>query len=177
MLIEEFEPNQGIQWGAKTMRLTDARCWDIVEEVLLPKYTIYACLSEHISEGFVWLQKKELPNRGIVKILNEKSGKSIFCEALEIEQNFLNKYNAESSRRIKIKDPESSIVLNGWYRVRLGDISTKCQYPLQICSANTPYGQIRACMQHPQVVVRVAVCLGILSLFLGVLGVLIGIIA
>jgi len=133
---------------------------------------IYASLSKHIGEGFVWLKKDGIPTRGIVKLTNPCNGRSVFCEALEIEGNFLRKYN--QAPRFKIKKPELSIVMNGWYRARLGGLKTQCEYPLKIVEANSWYGKIRACRHHPQVVVRVAVLLGILSVLLGFVGVLLG---
>ena len=136
---------------------------------------IYASLSEHIGEGFVWLRKAGLPTRGIVKITNPDSGRSVFCEALKFEDNFLKKYN--QAPRLNIDNPDLSIVMNGWYRARLGDLKTQCEYPLEIAEANSWCGKIRACMHHPQVVVRVAVWLGLLSVALGVVGVLLGIIS
>lgn len=129
---------------------------------------IFASPSEYISEGFVWLEKAGLPARGIVKITNSDSRKSVFCEALQFEGNFLKKYN--QSPRIKISEPKLSIVMNGWYRARLGNLKTQCEYPLEITKANSWFGKIRACMHHPQVVVRVAVLLSLLSVMLSIGG-------
>lgn len=136
---------------------------------------IYASLDDDIGEGFVWLRKAGLPARGIVKITHTDSGRSLFCEALQFEDNFLQKYN--QSPRFTIDNPESSVVMNGWYRARLGGLQTQREYPLDIAQADSWRGKIRACMDHPQVVVRVAVWLGLLSVALGVVGVLLGIIS
>ena len=54
---------------------------------------IFAALRDHINEGSVWLQITALPARSIVKITNIESGKSIYCEALQIDPNFLAEYN------------------------------------------------------------------------------------
>jgi len=134
---------------------------------------IYASLDEDIGEGFVWLQKPGLPTRGIVRITNADSGRNIFCEALQFEKNFLEKYN--QSPRFVIERPDLSIVMSGWYRTRLGDLQTQREYPLEIATADSWYGKIRACTHHPQVVVRLAVWLGVLSVVLGIAGVLLGV--
>lgn len=133
---------------------------------------IYASLDDDIGEGFVWLRRAGLPTRGIVKITHPDSGRSVFCEALQFEDNFLRNYN--QSPRFRIDNPESSLVMSGWYRARLGDLQTQWEYPLEITQADSWWGKIRACMHHPQVVVRVAVWLGLLSVVLGVVGVLLG---
>ena len=136
---------------------------------------IYASLTEHISEGFVWLKIDGISTRGIVKITNPCNGKSIFCEALKIERNFLKSYN--QSPRYKINSPELTIVMNGWYRSRLGGLTTQHEYPLQIEQANSWFGRIQACWHHPKVTARIAVLLGFLSVSLGVIGLILGVIS
>ena len=136
---------------------------------------IYASLDDDIGEGYVWLRKAGLPPRGIVKITHTDSGRTVLCEALKFEDNFLKKYN--QSPRFTINNPESSVVMSGWYRARLGDLQSQREYTLDIAKDDSWCGKIRACMHHPQVVVRVAVWLGLLSVALGVVGVLLGIIS
>ena len=136
---------------------------------------IYASFDNDISEGFVWLKKAGLPARCVVRIRNPESRRSVFCEALQFEENFLSRYNQPP--RFTIKDLESSIVMSGWYRARLGGLDTQKEYALGIASAHSWWGKMRACMDHPQIVVRVALCLGVLSVTLGVVGVLLGIIS
>lgn len=136
---------------------------------------IYAALEDAIGEGFVWLAKAELPARCVVKIANPICNRSVFCEALQIEKNFLTNYNRNP--RLAITCPESSIVMSGWYRARLGGLETQQDYPLEITAANNCWGKLRACMHHPQIVVRVAAWLGLISVALGTIGVLLGIIS
>jgi hypothetical protein len=141
-------------------------------------YRIYAALHEDIAEGFVWLKDADLPARRIVRIVRKGSGprKSVFCEALQLEKNFLTRYNNEAERRCKIEggDEPSALVINHWYRTKLGKpglpLETKNDYQLEITSANSLRGRICACMQHPQVVVRVATWLGVIGVALGLLG-------
>jgi hypothetical protein len=132
---------------------------------------IYASLDDHIGEGFVWLERSGLPARCVVKVTNPESKRSVFCEALQLEQNFLQRYNQEP--RYTITDPTSSIVMSAWYRVRLGGLETQREYTLDVVAANSWYGKIRARVHHPQIVVRVAVWL-VVSVALGALGVILG---
>ncbi len=128
---------------------------------------VYAALRDDVGEGHVWFQRPGLPERCVVKITNK--GRSVYCEALQIEKNFLEAYN--QSPRVTIDNPASSIVMSYWYRAHLGGLETQKSYPLTVKVAKPLWGQLRACMQHPHLVVRVAVWLGILSVVLGVVGV------
>jgi hypothetical protein len=137
-------------------------------------YRVYASLFEHMNDGFVWLKRPDLHTRSVVKITCSLAKSAVFCEALQLEENFLTQYNS-SGLRAKIETPETSIVMSSWYRKRLGNLKTHHEYPLQIDIADSLWGKSRACMQHPQNVVRVAMWLGIVSVGLGALGLLLGI--
>lgn len=133
---------------------------------------LFAALREDTQQGWVWLKDGSLPARSVVKIKNQASGKVIYCEALQIDKNFLEAYN--QSPRIPINNPQDSIVISGWYRAALGGLSTKSHVQLSIKPINSWWGKFRACTYHPQTVVRVAVWLGLISVFLGLFGVLLG---
>jgi hypothetical protein len=140
---------------------------------------IYASLENDISEGHVWLSRSGLPPRCVVKITNrnEKSKKSVYCETLQFDPSFLRRYNDKESGRCEIKDPESSIVMSTWYREGLGKLKTKEEYALDITEANCWWGRIRACCDHPQIVVRVSIKLALLSVALGVVGFVLGVVS
>ena len=63
--------------------------------VSMRKYKLYAALHEDMAEGFVWLEEKQPTARCIVKITysQNRPSRSVFCEALQIEPNFLRRYN------------------------------------------------------------------------------------
>jgi hypothetical protein len=139
--------------------------------------TIYAALSEHFSEGFVWLRRDGLPPRGVVKITNCGNSRRVFCQALQFDANFLSEYN-ERKRTLPIGSPESSIVMSYWYRAKLGDQGKAVECgasPLLRIAAPRSWNRwcwgLRACMQHPQLAMRVAVRLALLSIALGVVSV------
>lgn len=136
---------------------------------------IYACLTDDVSDGFVWLSRPGLPSRAIVKITSPENRRSIHCEALQFDENFVRHYN-ESPSRIKIENQDDSIVMSGWYRAKLGDLERQRDYPLKVVIANGAAGKLLACIGHPQVAIRVAVWLGIISVALGVVGFVLGLI-
>ena len=100
-----------------------------------------AFLDDDISEGFVWLKRTGLAPRSVVKITNPDGGRSVFCEALQLEDNFLREYN--QAPRLNIEKPESSIIMSAWYRARLGNLETQREYNLEIRAANGWWGKLR----------------------------------
>lgn len=133
-------------------------------------YMVLAALRSELNEGWVWLTDAGFEQRSVVKITNRKNGKSIYCENLRIDRNFLFEYNKRP--RISIKKNEKTVVMNEWYRKRLGEIETQKKHDLQIVSANVLWGKFRACIGHPQVVVRLATWLALISVALGGFGVI-----
>ena len=134
---------------------------------------IFAALREDIQQGWVWLQNPTLPARSIVKIKNPANGNVVYCEALQIDDNFLSAYNRPP--RIPITSPESALVINGWYRAKLGGLSTQSDSSINIKPSNCWWGQFKACTDHPQIIVRVAAWLGAIGLFLGIVGLVLGV--
>ena len=92
---------------------------------------------------------------------------------LQFDENFIHHYN-ENSSTIKIEGRDTSIVMSGWYRAQLGDLEKQRDDPLNVVLANGAAGKLLACVGHPQVAIRVAVCLGIISVALGVVGFVLG---
>lgn len=133
---------------------------------------VYAAQREDMNEGWVWLKKLGLPQRSIVRIKNTENGRTVCCEALQIDENFLREYNQPP--RKEITDPDKSLVMNAWYRIRLGGLLTETDYRLEVSQANNLCGKLRASLRHPQIVVRLATGLGIISVALGLLGVVVG---
>lgn len=132
-------------------------------------YKVLAATREDMNEGWVWLSPHSFAPRSIVKIRNKGNKKVVYCEALEIDDNFIKEYN--QNPRVSINQSERTIVVNGWYRNHLGGINTKQNHDLEVSCANKLWGKFRASTGHPQVVVRLATWLAIISVGLGVLGV------
>jgi len=132
---------------------------------------VFPSTVEDQQQGWVWLQS-DLPPRSIVKLKNLDTSKSVYCEALQIDLNFLRRYNQKPRRTID--SPTESIVMSGWYRLKLGDIQTQSTVQISIAPANCHWGRFRACIDHPQIIVRVGAWLGFISVVLGVVGVILG---
>jgi hypothetical protein len=137
------------------------------------KFTIYASLHEEIDAGRVWLLHPTLTSRCVVSLHNKSKGKKVFCEALQIEENFTRQYNREQTRH-QLKHEGNPLVISAWYRKHLGAIPVQSEQEIEIEPADNHYGKLRACLQHPQIVVRIGTCLGLISVALGVLGLLLG---
>lgn len=136
---------------------------------------MFASLQEDSQQGWVWLMDSSLPPRATVKITNRATGKSVVCEALQIDSNFLDRYCQPP--RLRIEDPKEAIVASEWYRSNLGGIATNTDVDLEIVVASTPFGKFRACTHHPQIIVRVAAWLGLVSVVLGALGLVLGVVS
>ncbi len=104
-------------------------------------------------------------NRAIIKITNKK--KSVYCEFLKIDENYLEKYN--NGRTLKIENPSNTIIANEWYRTRLGIKKTNQDENITIQPANNLIGKLCASLQHPQLIVRISTKLGLLSFGLGLI--------
>lgn len=136
---------------------------------------LFAALREDTQQGWVWLQDSTLPARSIVKITNRANGNIVYCEALQIDKNFLSAYNQYP--RVNIDNPQSTLVINGWYRAVLGGLLAQSDVSLHIKLSNSWWGKFKACTDHPQVIVRVAAWLGAIGLFLGVVGLVLGVLS
>ena len=98
-----------------------------------------------------------------------------YCEALQIDKNFLSLYN--QSPRITIHNTQTALVINSWYRAALGGLSTQSEVTLNIKHSNCWWGKFKACTDHPQIIVRVAAWLGAIGLFLGSVGLVLGVLS
>lgn len=134
-------------------------------------YKVLAATRADMNEGWVWLSshEHEFSPRSIIKIRNRSNNMIVYCEALKIDENFINEYN--KLPRTPINRNENTIVINGWYRKHLGEVETKQIHDLEISEANRFLGKFRASTGHPQHVVRLATWLSLISFGLGILGI------
>ncbi len=132
-------------------------------------YKVLAAMRIDMNEGWVWMSNHNFSPRSIVKIRNKSNKSVIYCEALEIDDNFIKEYN--QLPRLDIKKDENTIVINGWYRSQLGGIETKKNHSLEISFANGLWGKFCASIGHPQLIVRLATWLGIISIVLGTISI------
>ena len=134
-------------------------------------YKVLASMRQDMNEGWVWVTGLDIEPRSIIKIKNKDKNRkqSVYCEYLEIDANYIREYNQPP--RVNIKADEKTLVINGWYRKSLGGIGTGQNHDLQITPASGLWGKFRASTGHPQIVVRLATWLAIISVALGLLGV------
>jgi len=135
------------------------------------KYKVQAALREDLNEGWVWGPDLKFEQRPIVKITNLVNKKTVYCEYLKIEDNYIENYNSHKST-VKIKKGTKVITMNEWYRSKLGIPKTQERYDLEIQTENDWYRTIRASLQHPQVIVSIAMWLAIISVIWGFIGLL-----
>jgi hypothetical protein len=136
------------------------------------EYRILASLRDELNQGWVWVTNPGFESRSVVRITNKKTNKSVYCECLEIDENYLSFYN--NAPRESIDKSKATITISAWYRKKLGGINTKSNQELEIRAANGWHGKLLANLHHPQVVVRMATWLALISLGLGILGLLLG---
>jgi hypothetical protein len=137
---------------------------------------IFAAREEDAHQGWVWLQDPSLPARCVVKITNPATRTSVYCETLQIEGNFLREYN--QSPRVTITNPASSMVIGGWYRASLGGLQTQTDVALEVQRCRGARGwwwRFKACIGHPQIVVRMAAWMGGIGLVVSIIGLALGV--
>jgi len=141
------------------------------------KYKIYVALNDDINSGWIWLNTPNFRQRSVVCIHNPEAKKKVYCEVLQIDKNFIKIYNAKDKGRLKLKKDIPSLVINEWYRKLLGDLSTKSEHEIEISTADNLIGKMLVCIYHPQIIVRVAYWLAVISVLLGAVGIILGVIS
>ncbi len=139
------------------------------------KLRVFASLSEDINSGWIWVPQNLVNERTVVWIKNSNSGKAVFCEALQIGENYVNRYNT-NDRTYCLVDKNVSIVMNEWYRKKLGISETQTEIDFKVVTKDNPWGHLMACLHHPQIIVRLAMELAIVSVVLGLIGICLGVV-
>ena len=152
-------------------------------------FELFAALYEDVQNGVVWIRTAEpkLTSRSVVEIANPDTRMSVFCEALSIDRNFADRYDSRFKRNFTetpytfssrmLANGAPAIVISEWYRRKLGIDRREGPVRLQVTSPSgwrACWGKLRACLDHPQTVVRVAMWLAIASVLLGALGAFLG---
>jgi len=141
------------------------------------EFTIYASLHEESKEGWVWIPPLENIESEIIKITNPKVGRSIICEKRILDENHIKYYNKRPSTK-NINNRQECIITNDYYRNKLGNLCTKEKVMLEIVEANGLINKyIRAPLCHPNPFLRMCIQLGIISVILGSIGLILGLIS
>lgn len=131
------------------------------------KMRVLASLFEEIDKGSVWISEMKLQPRAVVKITNPGLGRSVYCQAFLIDQNFVQFYN-DRSQTEKLKEGEAALIANYWFRKNLGNLTTNTVYDIDVKTANCMYGQFQSTLHHRQAAVRICGFLAAISILLGV---------
>jgi len=153
------------------------------KEEQMKGYDVHQSLVEDVSQGWVWIHDPDLnaeldAQRRIICIKSQPSGKSVYCEALVIgpaDETYYNHVRRSRGHSDADLHTNPTILMNAWYRQKLGIAYGNNQLHVTISKVPLWHG-IRACLHHPQVVVRLATWLGFLGVLLGILGVVFAII-
>jgi len=127
---------------------------------------IYPSLYEDISSGWIWIGERKPILRAVIRIRNKETKKSIYCEALRLDEIYRKKYEKKTGNLID--SPEKTLVINEWYRQRLGNLETHNEYDLEIKYKVKILGRLKAIMGHPQAAIRIASWLAFISIVIGI---------
>ena len=135
------------------------------------QYIVYASLHADLDSGYIWL-----PNlypgsaRSVLKIKNVDNRKSVFAEILLIDDNFKNQYEkGQTSNAIQW---DKVAIINSWYRNKLGIAETKSNVTLKFTKSGS-WRRICACLDHPNISVRISTWLALISMVLGLVSLVI----
>lgn len=116
--------------------------------------------------------------RPLAKVINRGNGRSVVLQVLRIDDNFRRKY-ADSPHTLKLPNDVPVAVMNEWYRDCLG-LQRGETAELEIrptCRIIRWFAQIRASYSHPDHNVRLAANLATVSVALGFLGLILGVVS
>lgn len=94
---------------------------------------------------------------------------------MRLDENYRKKYKDKTGN--DIDPPEKALVINEWYRQRLGNLETQREYDLEIKHKVTIFGRLKAIMGHPQAAIRIAFWLAFISIVIGIIGLVIGLLS
>jgi hypothetical protein len=113
-----------------------------------------------------------------VKVTNTKTSRSVWCEVIKAGNNFITRYN-ENKKTQKVDEQTPFMISNEWYRDKLelkknetNQIEVRCYRWLPLLVK-----QLFASYTHPDNNVRLAVDLSFVSVLLGLVGLVLGVIS
>ncbi len=141
------------------------------------KYIIKAALSEDINSSYIWFSSLPCSSREIVKIINTNTAKTVWCEVIVADDNYIKRYNQNPKTKDINKDIPF-IVMNEWYREKLGlNKNIYCEIKIKSLWIPASIRQLYASLAHPDNTVRLAAYLAFISVGLGVAGLILGFIS
>lgn len=141
------------------------------------RFQVFASLFEESNSGWVWMPKEgDFTSRDHIEIKVPANRKSCVCWCRIIDANFLRNYNMPP--RLKIDKAEQALVINDYYRGIL-DIKSNHEYEVEITRVKRwqYHKKIQALLCHPDNSIKLATWLALWSVFLGVVGIFLGILS
>lgn len=126
-------------------------------------YRVHASLIADSRIGDVWCYEKDIKSRLIII----KYGKdSIIVTRRLIDENFEKFYNKKDSKRWFVSSLKNSIVIDSYYREKLGILETHKDYDLTIKKVGkcAIHNHLRYLYQHPNDSIRITFWLAIVSI-------------
>ena len=109
------------------------------------RFKIYVARNEDVNQGWVRLGGYSLPHRSTVKLSATATRKTIYCEVLSIDKNFINQLPENHAARSDLSEEKAVLFAAEWYRVRLG-IEKNSDPIIEVTCANHILGKVRACL-------------------------------
>ena len=138
-------------------------------------YKLHPALWSEMESGAVWLGQPALASRTVVRIARREPRRAIYCEAKIIDAYFLEVY--QKSVGEELQNPSSCVLMSAWYRKLIGLSLDEEIVDLEVVAVDSLYGRVRACLNHPQLAIRLATILALWSLFLSFVGFLLGLLS
>ncbi len=141
--------------------------------IYVTHYKILKAIHEESNEGWAWIPKTStIKSRTFIKIdwieNKPKKSKPIRCQARIIDDSFY-KFYTKRPETVKDFDKSNTIIMSEYYRDRFGisedDLKNKeNEYNLIISKYDCFFQKIRAFLEHPNDVVKIATILAIISI-------------
>lgn len=135
-------------------------------------FKVFAALEQDMDQGWVWVSQVDIQARCLVRIKNKRNNRIIYCEARIIDENYLRKYSQANTYHLCKNTP--TICISEWYRMSLGISNTGKIHDIDISPEKNLVARFRTLTSHPQLIVRLASWVSIISLILGAISLLLG---
>lgn len=129
---------------------------------------ILASIKTDAMEGWVWICPTLISENGFYKIENLDTNKKVFCYLRIVDENFVSQYNS-SQRTFKLNKEDNSVVINEFYRKKLGIAKANMDYNLEITEAGWYSKYLSFEFSHPNPYVRQSSRLTLISFFIGII--------
>ncbi len=168
-----------IFWGGKSNSkyfkkrepfFNDYKCKNYMKE----NVKILASRKTDAMEGWAWICPTLITENGFYKIINKSTKKEVTCYLRIIDDNYISEY--KTGNTLTLKKDDKSIVLNEFYRKKIGVENTNTKFSLEIKKAGWYFEYLSFEFSHPNPYVRqssrltlISFCIGIIALGLTLL--------